>query len=225
MYRPREFDAPDPAAACEHLRLFPFGVLVSHDGRHGLRATHLPFLPGRGPAGAFPATLLSHGSARNAHLQDLADGDDVLVVLPGPDAYVSGSWYRDEADVPTWNYTAVHVSGRYRRLAGAALDDLLDTTVRAFEEDRGAPGWSLGELPDDLVRGLARGVVAFAVDVVAVRAAAKLSQDKTPQDAARVVAGVRRRDGEHPLLAEVARHRVATASPDHPDESPHGGTA
>jgi transcriptional regulator len=205
VFRPREFDAPDPV----------------------VRATHLPFLLGPTSAHeAFPPTLLSHGSARNEQLQQLTDGDEVLVVLPGPDAYVSAAWYRDEPDVPTWNYTAVHVSGRYRRLDGAATDRLLAETVAGLETDRGVPGWGLDRLDERLVRGLARGVIAFAVLVDEVRSAAKLSQDKLPGDVAHVRAGIAHRDGDHPVLLEMDRHGVVGREPSAaPSTGPTDGTA
>lgn len=230
MYRPAEFDAPDLARAAEHVRRFPMGVLVSAGG--GLRATHLPFLLGETTGGeAFPATLVSHGAAANPQLQDLTDGEEVLVVLPGPEAYVSASWYRAEPDVPTWNYTAVHVHGRYRRLDRPAADALLDRTVHEFETDRGEPGWGLHRLDPALVRRLARGVIAFTVDVVRVRSAAKLSQDKLEDDVQQVRTGIRRRDGDHPLLGELERHSVRGRDPlvdpttAGPSVTPRSGTA
>jgi transcriptional regulator len=209
VFRPAEFDVTDPARAADHVRRHPFGVLVS-GGTGGLRGTHLPFLLGPGGArDAFPPTLLSHGSARNPQLRALADGDEVLAVVPGPEAYVSASWYEAEPDVPTWNYTAVHVSGRYERLDRDAAAALLDATVTAFEDDRGAPGWDLGVLDPALVDGLARGVIAFAVHVDEVRAAAKLSQDKLPRDVALVRRGLAGRDaGGRDVVAEMERHAV-----------------
>ena len=98
------------------------GIIASARGR--LDATHLPFLldDETGDAG----DLISHYAIRNAQLSALVDGDEVLVVFPGPHAYVSASLYRAEADVPTWNYTSVHVRGRFVRTSDAELRRLLD---------------------------------------------------------------------------------------------------
>jgi transcriptional regulator len=209
MFRPREFHVDDLVRAAEHLRVHPFGVLVSADG--GIRATHLPFLLGPSdPGRQFPATVVSHGSARNPHLRGLTDGTEVLVIVPGPDVYVSAAWYEAEPDVPTWNYTALHVAGRYRRLAAREdVDALLGDTVARFEDDRGTPGWRLDELDGDLVAGLARGVIAFAVDVDDVRAVAKLGQDKLPLDVVAVHKRLRAGPPSARAVAEeMARHDV-----------------
>ena len=111
MYRPREFAMDDAAVLRQHVVDNPMGIIASARGR--LDATHLPFLldDETGDAG----DLISHYAIRNAQLSALVDGDEVLVVFPGPHAYVSASMYRAEPDVPTWNYTAVHVRGRFVR--------------------------------------------------------------------------------------------------------------
>ena len=48
-----------------------------------------------------------------------AEGTPALAVVTGSQAYVSPSWYASKAEhgrvVPTWNYSAVHFTGRVRR--------------------------------------------------------------------------------------------------------------
>ncbi len=183
MFRPYEFDVDDPAVPGALVTSRPLGLLVSH-GSSGLRGTHLPFLltgDDSGPTG--PRLLMSHGSARNEHLQELTDGDPVLVAFSGPDAYVSASWYVAEPDVPTWDYVATHAHGRYRPIdADVDVRGLLDRTVRTFEERYGDPSWSSRLLDPELVDGLTRGVLAFFVEVDRWETAAKLGQDKLPDD-------------------------------------------
>ena len=47
-----------------------------------------------------------------------AAGTPALAVVTGSQAYVSPSWYASKAEhgrvVPTWNYSAVHFTGRAR---------------------------------------------------------------------------------------------------------------
>lgn len=190
MYQPAEFREHRLSALHEHIARHGFGILVSH-GSDGFAATHTPFLltPDAGELGL----LTSHLAKRNAQTRAVDDGAEVLVVFPGPQAYVSAQWYTAEPDVPTWNYTAVHVHGRFRRLTGAeATLDVLRRTVRTFEGG-GADAWQLDQLDPELVTGLARGVVAFEVDITDIQGGVKLSQDKLPEDVAAVVGGLRSR--------------------------------
>ena len=79
----------------------------------GLIATFLPFVfdPTVGERGA----LLGHVARNNDQWRRPAIGES-LVIVRGPDAYISPSWYATKAQhgrvVPTWNYVTAHVYGR-----------------------------------------------------------------------------------------------------------------
>ena len=67
------------------------------------------------PAGDGYGSIIAHVSRNNDQWRLPAIGD-ALMVLHGPDAYISPSWYPSKAVdgrvVPTWNYLTVHVYGR-----------------------------------------------------------------------------------------------------------------
>ena len=79
----------------------------------GLLATFLPFVfdPAVGEHGA----LLGHVARNNDQWRRPPIGD-AMVIVRGPDAYISPSWYASKAEhgrvVPTWNYVTAHVYGR-----------------------------------------------------------------------------------------------------------------
>ncbi len=54
----------------------------------------------------------------NPHWREIADDTTALLIVTGPDAYVSPTWYAAKAEhgkvVPTWNYSAVHLTGSAR---------------------------------------------------------------------------------------------------------------
>jgi transcriptional regulator len=84
-----------------------FGVVVAADAE-GPRGSHVPFTIER-VDGRVLAQF--HLTARNP-LVALADGRTrFLLVVPGPDAYVSNDWYESPDQVSTWLYEAVHLSG------------------------------------------------------------------------------------------------------------------
>ncbi len=79
----------------------------------GLTATLLPFVydPTVGKHGA----LLGHLARSNDQWRQQVIGQ-ALVIVRGPDAYVSPSWYASKGEhgrvVPTWNYVTAHVYGQ-----------------------------------------------------------------------------------------------------------------
>jgi transcriptional regulator len=105
-----------------------------------------------------------------------------LAIFLGVDHYVSPTWYREEPDVPTWNYVAVHARASWRPLASdGPLRALLHETVDHFEQERRCP-WSLDQLDPNLAESLQRGVIGFELEVGELLGVRKLSQDKCPGD-------------------------------------------
>jgi transcriptional regulator len=121
----------------------------------------------------------------------LRDGDSVLAVFPGPSAYVTPQWYREEPDVPTWNYRAAHVHGTFRLLSDPLAVKAHLGALVAFHETRfpGAP-MALQDMDAEMVAGFQTQVIAFEIDIVQIVGAAKLSQDKLPADRQRIASGL-----------------------------------
>ena len=113
MYIPGHFAQTDPATLAEFIDAHGFAVLVSTDESGLPFATHLPLILDR--QGGQHGTILGHMARANPHWQ-YADGKRVLAIFSGPHYYISPAWYRAEHVVPTWNYTAVHVTGVFRAI-------------------------------------------------------------------------------------------------------------
>lgn len=129
---------------------------------------------------------------------------------PGPSSYISPNVYTAEPDVPTWNYTAVHVHGRFHLLADPPeVRELLARTVRTFERGSSAP-WQLSSMDPADLEGLARGVVGFGVRTTRIVGGYKLSQDKLDEDVEQVRRGLASSDRhEDRAVAEAMRtHQV-----------------
>jgi transcriptional regulator len=194
MYVPKQFDASDVAWCHALVRREPFATLIGVDERGAPFATHLPVLldPTPAPLG----TLLGHVARPNPQWRHFTPDRPVLVVFPGPHAYVSPSWYGQHPSVPTWNYVAVHAYGIPRLLEDPAhVRALLDRLVRTFEDGRATP-WRMDGLPDAYVDAMMRGIVAFAIPIDRLEGKAKLSQNRPVDDQARVRAGLRG-EGDH----------------------------
>ena len=185
MYIPKHFAVDDLTAQHDLIDACDFGVLVSN-GPDGLFATHIPLMLSRGE-GAFGA-LYGHVARANPHVGLF--GSEALVVFSGPHAYVSPTWYSDRAaNVPTWNYAAVHCTGVPAVLEGHQLEHL-GQMVERYERSR-ADGWSLDELKAQMRESLPRGIVTFRMPITRIEGKAKLSQNKPREERERVVEGLK----------------------------------
>lgn len=204
MYTSTSFamaDARDMRAAIERHGL---ATLVSHSPSGGLQATAVPVL--FDPADLSGKTLISHMARANPHWRAIADGDDVLLLFRGPDAYVSPGHYRAEEDVPTWNYSAVQVHGVFRHVRDATENRrVLSRTVEHFESRLGT-GWRLTDISETVVEAYSRGTASFSIAIRSMQAAAKMSQDKLREDVEAVVTGLSgSADGQARAVAETMR--------------------
>ena len=195
MYVPEAFAEREQGVLHGWMQRHAFALLVS--ARAGvLEATHLPLWldPARGPHG----TLLGHVARPNPHWRSFDGATRALAVFSGPHAYVSPRWYR-KPGVPTWNYLAVHAEGVPRIVDDPeAVRALLE---RLTETHDGPGGWDA--IPADLVARLSHGIVAFELPIERLVGKRKLSQNKSGEDRAGVVAGLRA-SGEPEALAIAA---------------------
>jgi transcriptional regulator len=130
---------------------------------------------------------LARGNALTKHI----DGMTALAVINGPEGYVSPRWYADPEQVPTWNYVALELEGRVRRMNSDGLLGLLETLI-AREEERIVEGkpWTTAKMPEAKLQAMLPGIVGFELEVQAWRPTFKLSQNKPAEERARVAAGL-----------------------------------
>ena len=208
MYVPKHFEPPDDEAVRDLLRHHGAADLVTSTA-DGLRATLLPFVVDEDDTGA-PSRLLGHVARTNEQwrLPVLAEA---LVIVRGPDAYVSPSWYATKRQhgrvVPTWNYVTAHV---YGRLVVHDDPDWVEGLVRrltAKHEGHQAEPWSVDDAPPQYVAGQLRAIVGVEVEVARVEAKWKLSQNRPEADQEGVLVGLDAEPG-------AGSHAVAAAMRD-----------
>jgi transcriptional regulator len=180
MYIPKHFDMPDRDEQVAFMRANSFAALVSHvDG--GIFATHAPV---RTHLEDGRVWLGFHLAMANAQVAALQQDGAALIIFQGPHAYISPSNYEKRENVPTWNYVAVHAYGMARVIDDLAakhamMADLIGHYEAAFQLQ-----WD--EQSDKYRDGMLAGIVAFEVDVTRLEGKAKLSQNRSPEDQARV---------------------------------------
>lgn len=149
------------------------------------------------------ATLQFHLSRGNGLTKHL-DGTTAVAVVQGPDAYVSASWYQAADQVPTWNYVAIEMEGRVRKLDDAELVAQLDTLSAEHEARVGAnPPWTRDKMNPALFGKMTGAITGFELRISAWRPTLKLSQNKAPDERERVAAGIEA--SGHGALAHLMR--------------------
>lgn len=209
MYTPKHNAAPDVGVVRSIARRHGFAMLTVPRADGQVEISHLPFLldttehEGDG--------LRVHVARANRIWRDVLAADrpgDIVVVFHGPHGYVSPTWYeRGKEDVPTWNYAVAHAHvTRPAEMTTPELLRLLDDLAR--DNETGPAPWRLDEHPADSRDKLARAIVGLRLPVARWEAKLKLSQNRTPADHARVLAGLERRGTEDDLeMAEMMRQR------------------
>ena len=170
----------------------------------GPRVAHTPLIASGAGRVRFH---LARGNALAKHL----DSATALLLINGPDGYVSPRWYADGGKggaVPTWNYVALELEGPVRRIAESELLALLEA-LSARHEARVSEGvaWTMDKLSQPKLRRLLTGIVGFELEIEAWRPTYKLSQNKSPEERSRVVAGLE--TAGQPKLAALMRARLA----------------
>ncbi len=196
MYVPEHFAASE-ADVTELLARHGAADLVTATD-DGLQATFLPFVfdPARGDKGA----LLGHVARNNPQWKLRPTGpaaENAMVIVRGPDAYVSPSWYASKAEhgrvVPTWNYVTAHVYGRLVIHDDVRwLEDLVRTLTDRHERGTPAP-WSVDDAPARFLAGQLRAIVGVELVISRVEAKLKLSQNRPQADIDGVIAGLAER--------------------------------
>jgi transcriptional regulator len=180
MYTPTFNQVSDRAILIEAMRAYSFAILFgpidSTETASPHRATHLPVVvKDDGPHGI----LEGHFAKANTHWQSLA-GRETLVVFPGPHSYVSPSLYAEQLSVPTWNYIAIHASGRLELIEdeaakGALLDGLIEANEPAYADQ-----WH--SLPAGFRRTMLAGIVGFRIPITNIEGKFKISQNRPAID-------------------------------------------
>jgi transcriptional regulator len=205
VYVPAHF-AADDAVVRDLLANHGAADLVTATAE-GLQATFLPFL--YDPSAGEHGVLLGHLARNNDHWRT-ADGATALVIVRGPDAYISPSWYATKAEhgrvVPTWNYVTAHVHG-----VVTVHDDpdwvaeLVRELTDRHEAGRPAP-WSVDDAPPKFFAGQLRAIVGVELAIERIEAKFKLSQNRPAADVDGVIEGLRA-TGDPQSAAAVATHR------------------
>lgn len=139
--------------------------------------------------------LIAHVAKANPQWRSITPSTVGLAIVSGPDAYITPNWYPSKFEhgraVPTWNYSAVHLTGpvtvhhepEWLREAVTRLTD-------AHEAGREHP-WAVTDAPERYTTGQLRAILGIELAVTRIEAKSKMSQNRSEADRAGVIAGLR----------------------------------
>ena len=181
----------------------------------GLLATMLPLIyeaPGGSDEAGDHGRLLGH-IARNNRQWTTAPIGEAMVIVRGPNAYISPAWYATKREhgrvVPTWNYVTAHIHGRLVVHDDAAW---VEANVRALtarhEASRPQP-WSVDDAPLPYIEGQLKAIVGVEIVITRIEAKFKLSQNRSTDDVDGAIAGLEDGpDADHSLAAAMRIERA-----------------
>ena len=151
-----------------------FGVL-SVAGPDGVQASHVPFVT------EGETRIAAHLVRSNPLVAMLkAQPQEALLIVSGPDGYISPDWYMIADQVPTWNYVAVHLRGSLSLLPDDALLPHLEA-LSDHNETRLLPKkpWTHHKMTEGVMERMMRQIVPVQMEVREISSTWKLNQNKS----------------------------------------------
>jgi transcriptional regulator len=210
MYIPNAFQEDRVEVLHDLIRKHPFGTLVTLN-QEGLQANHIPFELDTAPEPF--GTLYAHVARANSVWRDLAHNDEALVILQGPNSYISPSWYRTRNEtgmvVPTWNYAVVHAHGKLQAIEDPIwLRSFVDKLTRTHEQSLPEP-WNVSDAPADYIEKQLSAIVGLKLTITRLTGKWKMSQNRPTPDRESVIQALRRQKAESAqAMAESIEDRL-----------------
>jgi transcriptional regulator len=173
-----------------------FGAITA-TGPEGALAAHVPFV-------MEDSRIAAHLVRSNPLARLLRNGPAAaLMIVWGPDGYISPDWYGEDDKVPTWNYVAVHLRGQLRLIDQDRLRTHLDRLSAEFEARLlPKPIWKTGKMTPDALAKMMRQIVPVEMGVETVESTFKLNQNRA--DSARLGAAATLAGGGTPGMETQA---------------------
>jgi transcriptional regulator len=139
----------------------------------GPRVAHAPFV-------FLDEDRISFHLARGNGIARHLANSEALMVVNGPDAYISPDWYGlDHNQVPTWNYLALELQGAVARMDRDALVAQVEALTAAQEARLSPkPVWTRDKMDEGVFDKMIGAIIGFEMRITAWRGTAKLGQNK-----------------------------------------------
>jgi transcriptional regulator len=207
MYTPPYFVETDLIELDRLAAAYPFATLITVADEAPF-VSYVPILYRRGDDGV---ELRGHWSRANPQWRH---GGEATLILHGPDAYVSPSWYPDKesaARVPTWNYAVAHLIGPLEIFEDeVSLASIVSDLSERFEASVGK-NWRFEFERDDHRKQL-RGIVGFRMLPQRIELKFKLSQNHPPANIESVAGALANGSEDQRAIAALMRAKLAPSN-------------
>jgi transcriptional regulator len=177
-----------------------FAIMVSTvEGK--LWASHIPLVLSKDGT-----TLSGHLAKGNKASKNLSDASEVLCVFQGAHAYVSSSWY-DHENVSTWNYVAAQVRGTIQILSHSELLESLKELTHKYEKHSEKPK-TVESMNPAYVEKEMRGIIGFKINITAVEASFKLSQNRDEKNYKHIIEKLTKKGDPQSLEIAAAMTKI-----------------
>lgn len=174
MYQPKHFSDPhaDALAIAEQIALA--ALICSHQDT--IVVNHIPFYIDRDKH-----CLVGHLARANPDLNTYTATRNVCAVFNGPHGYISPNYYLSE-QVPTWNYSVVHIHGLFRLIDDTATTKDIITHLSDLHEARFSTPWKIDKLSPQKTDAMLRAIIGVEIQIERVELKQKLSQNRDSSD-------------------------------------------
>jgi len=203
MYIPDLYKNEDKDSIRKFLKENAFGILINQTNGK-LCATHIPLELEYNKQGE--EVLMGHIAKENPQWTAFDSNDEILAVFTGPHSYISSSWY-DHENVPTWNYSAVHIYGKIKIIEGDAVIDSLTKLVDKYEQHSKCPV-RVADLSQKTMLQT-RGIVAFEIKIEEIQAQNKMSQNRDDKNYSNIISELEKTENTQSIAVakEMPKYR------------------
>ncbi|MFN7939545.1 MAG: FMN-binding negative transcriptional regulator [Bryobacteraceae bacterium] len=186
IYIPERHQERDLGVSLSFMDEFSFATVVT--AMPELRASHIPLLLDRTakPYG----TILGHLAKGNPQLAAFDGEQQTMILFRGPHAYISPAWYATEQAVPTWNFAAVHATGRARIVADPQRFEAFLKALTAKHETYEGTNWTMDGLTPAYKQNMLRGAQLFEMPIETLEAKFKTGAERSAEDRAGMLAAL-----------------------------------
>jgi transcriptional regulator len=194
MYKLPHFVETDTAKILSFMQNNPFAFIIANS-TDSPAASHIPLEVKEKDGKIF---LHGHIMKKTDHHIALEKNNNVLVIFTGPHCYVSASWYCNPRSGGTWNYMDVQAKGIISFTDEAGTIAEVRAVTERFEGANSSA--SFDKLSDEYINAMAKAIVGIIIEVTALDATFKLSQNKDDDTKRRIITRLNQNKDENSRL-------------------------
>ena len=141
--------------------------------------------------------LSGHLMKNTDHHKAFLKNDNVLVIFNGPHTYVSAAWYEKKDVASTWNYMAVHATGKIKFTDEEGTYEAVKAITNKYEGSGSEA--SFDKLSPAYIKKLITAIVGFNIEVTGLENVFKLSQNHTEETRQSIITNLQQSGDAHSI--------------------------